>query len=301
MSKFVKKIFLMFIVIFLFQINLDASLQGKLKSGKPVLKVVFLDVWQGDSMLVIFPNKKTLLIDGGSGGSKYSRFDAGKMIIGPYLRKNRISKIDAIVTSHPHSDHIGGLLNIFKRFKINTVYDSGMTYTTELYMNCLTIIDKKKMKFKIPHLGQKIKIDPDVEVKVLHPSKDWSYSDNPNDNSIVLHIKYGKVSLLFTGDIEESVEFHLIEEGVDINSTILKVAHHGSDTSSSVDFIDAVNPEAAIVSVGKNNKFGHPSALVMSSYEDQGVSIYRTDYDGDITFITDGSHYKIKTEKRRKK
>lgn len=301
MKKLIKIIFSLLLFFFLFDTDLYSGLEGKINLQKPLLKVTVLDVWQGDSILVVFPNKKIMLVDGGLGGNKYSRFDAGKMVISPYLKRRKFSRIHNLVMTHPHSDHIGGLLAILKKFKIGQVMDSGMTYTTEIYLNCLTVIDKKKIKYIIPETGDQINLDRRVKVKVLHPAKDWEYSDNPNDNSIVLRIKYGKVSFLLTGDIEDRAEYNLLEEGVNLSSTILKVPHHGSATSSSDDFLDAVDPEVAVISVGRNNKFGHPSPSVLASYQDQDIKIYRTDYNGDITFITDGAHYKVETKKRKRK
>lgn len=293
-------VFIFLFLSFLIFTDLKASLQGKIDTSKPVLKVTVLDVWQGDSIFIQLPNKKTILVDGGLGGSKYSRFDAGKMVIAPYLKENRIKRLDKVIMSHPHSDHIGGLVYLLKKFKVDEIYDSGMSYTTELYLNCLTVVDKKKIKYKIPDSSKNIKADPRVKIRVLHPSKDWEYAENPNDNSIILHIRYKKVSFLLTGDMEDVVEAYLMEEGVELKSTVLKVAHHGSDTSSSDDFIDAVSPEIAVISVGKNNKFGHPSPSVIASYQDQDVKILRTDFDGEITFLTDGNHYQVKTQKIRR-
>ncbi|MBU1078182.1 MAG: MBL fold metallo-hydrolase [Spirochaetes bacterium] len=301
MKKAFKTVLLILLVCILFQVPLHAELKGKVDLKKPLLKVVFLDVWQGDSILLIFPNKKSMLIDGGSGGNKYSRFDAGRMVINPYLKKNHISSIHDLVMTHPHSDHIGGLVEVLKAKKIDNVFDCGMSYTTELYLDCLTLIDKKKINYNIPSRGDKIKVDPLVDIKVLHPGKDWSYSDNPNNNSIVIKVKYKKVSFLFTGDIEEEVEYNILDSGEDLSATVLKVPHHGSDTSSSDAFLSAVDPETAVIMVGKNNKFGHPTPSILASYEDRNIKLFRTDYDGDVTFITDGSHYEVKSLKRREK
>ncbi|MDD5067824.1 MAG: ComEC/Rec2 family competence protein [bacterium] len=285
----------MLLVLLLFT---GARLSGPVNKIRPLLKVVILDVWQGDASLIIFPNKKTLLIDAGPGGSEYTKFDAGKSVVSPYLRKNRISFIDTIVWTHPHSDHIGGIPSVLDKARAGEVLDCGMAYTTELYINCLTVVDREKIKYTIPRANDRIKLDPLVQVKVVHPSKNWEYSNNPNDNSIVIKVKYGKVSFLFTGDAENEAEDFMVREGQDIKATILKVPHHGSDTSSSDDFLDTVDPEAAVISVGRNNKFGHPAKSTIAKYQERGIKIYRTDQNGDLTFTTDGEHYTVDTAKK---
>lgn len=275
-----------------------ARLLGPVNRLKPLMKVVILDVWQGDSSLIILPNKKTILIDAGPGGSEYSKFDAGKSVILPFLKKNRVSRIDLAVWTHPHSDHIGGIPYLLNRAACGQVYDCGMAYTTDLYINCLTVIDKKKIKYTIPYAGDKTALDPSVRIDLCHPSRDWSYSSNPNDNSIVLKIKFGKVAFLFTGDAENEAEDFMIRAGRDLKAAVLKVPHHGSDTSSTEDFIDAVDPEAAVISVGRNNKFGLPTSATVAKYRSRDLKLMRTDQHGDITFTTDGEHFIVETSKK---
>lgn len=294
-----KRILLIFILAFLvLSINLfSAGLEGKVNYGKPLLKVIFLDVWQGDSALIITPSGKIALIDAGQGGSEYMRFDAGEMVIYPYCKQNGITKFDYVVMTHPHSDHIGGLPYIFNKIRISKIYDCGQPYTSQLYINCLETISEKKIKYSIPLGPLNLNWDPLIKVKVLHPPKGWNYSDNPNNNSIVIKIIYNKISFLFTGDAEDNAEYTMVDSKFDLNSTILKVPHHGSDTSSCDAFLDAVNPEVAVISVGKNNKFGHPSPSTLARYVQRGIKIYRTDYHGHITVITDGENYEIETQK----
>ncbi|MBN1898163.1 MAG: MBL fold metallo-hydrolase [Spirochaetes bacterium] len=292
-----KTLLILFSLLFIF-LSPVYSAEGKVNYGKPLLKVVILDVWQGDSILIITPKGKVVLIDAGMGGSEYMKFDAGKMVIYPYFKKHRINKIDYLVMTHPHSDHIGGLPYLLNKIKVNKCYDCGMPYTSGLYMNCLEIISEKKIKYVIPSGPATLKWDPYLKVKLIHPPKKWDYSDNPNNNSLSLKISYKKISFLFTGDIEEEVEEDILSSGQDLESTFLKVGHHGSDTSSSVNFIEAVNPKVAFVCVGKNNKFGHPSASVISRFTERGIKVFRTDYNGDISIITDGENYEIKTERK---
>ncbi len=301
MKRFKQILVITSIIFFVFVTSaFSRSLRGKVNKKRPLLKFVVLDVWQGDSILVIFPNKKTMLVDAGLGGSEYSKFDAGRSVVAPYLRQHHIKELTYFIMTHPHSDHIGGMPYILKHFKIAHVEDCGMPYATSLYAKCLTLIDKKKIPYDIPMLGDVEKIDPRVKVKILHPSKEWEYSNNPNDNSIVIKVKYGKVSFLLTGDAEDSAEEFLLDEGIDLSAAVIKVPHHGSDTSSSDDFIDAVEPEIAIISVGRNNKFGHPRPSTIAKYVERGIKIYRTDYDGTVEIVTDGLKYEVHTQKVRK-
>ncbi len=299
-KKIIFVLCLIFPIILLFTCA-KASLEGKVDLSKPLLRVVVLDVWQGDSIFIEFPNGKIALIDAGQGGMTYYRFDAGKMVVAPFLRRNHIKTIDYLVMTHPHADHIGGFPYILENFNVKNVYDCGMPYTTELYMRCLEIISKKHIHYEVPLGIKKLHWCPGVRIYQLHPTRDWEYSDNPNDNSIVLLIKYKKVSFLLTGDAEEASEASIVDSGFNIHATILKVPHHGSDTSSTDEFIDAVDPEVAIISVGKGNKFHHPAPTTILKYKSRGIKLYRTDYDGNVEILTDGYKYQIKTYKRKRR
>lgn len=289
-------VFLLCIEIF---ISSHKVFSHSLDYHKPLLKIIFFNVSQGDASLIQLPNKKNLLIDGGPGGDDYSRFDAGKKIILPYCTKNNIKKIHALIMTHPHSDHIGGLLSILKNFPVECIYDCGMPHTSELYYQCLEIIDKKRIKYKIPTSGDTIQLDPKVQISILHPLKNWKYQKEANNNSIVIMMRYGQIKCLFTGDIEKEVEKILIHH-YSLESTLIKIPHHGADTSSSDDFIKAVNPKIGILSVGKHNSFNHPSMEVIKKYKGQNTKILRTDIVGHIMFITDGNHYTLKTIKYNK-
>jgi competence protein ComEC len=273
------------------------AVPGPLTPGKPVLKFTMIDVWQGDSLFLELPSGRRVLIDTGSGSSSYASFDAPTIDILPFMKRNHIrsNDIQFFVATHPHSDHIGGAITMINKFKFPVVYDSGMAYTTENYLEMLKAIDRNGLKYIVPVKGQKLSWDPLCSVTVLNTASP-RYS-NPNNNSIVIRVVYGKFSILLTGDAEREVEEDMISDGAELASTVLKAGHHGSDTSSSDDFLDHVRPQAVFISVGLYNSYGHPVPSILDRYVRRKITVYRTDRDGDITLVTDGEHYQITTEK----
>lgn len=261
------------------------------------LKVVFFNVGHGDAILVITPNKKTLLVDGGIGANEYIDFDAGQKVIAPYLKYNHIYSLNGIVLTHPHDDHLGGLIYIMEHFKIFHVYDSGSVNKTLIYSKYLNLIKEKKLKHTVVKRGDQIPLDENIQIKVLFPEKQWLKSKDLNETSVVLKIIYDQVSFLLTGDITRDVEDYLVSEKSDIKSTVLKVPHHGLHVSSS-DFIEAVAPEVVIFSMGKKHE-ANLLESVMAGYMDIAAEIYRTDQNGRIEITTDGQYYSVKCRKNK--
>jgi len=260
------------------------------------LYVYFLDVGQGDAAFIRTPNGKNILIDAGQCAVGDDEFDAGKEIVIPFLVKKNITKIDYVVASHAHADHIGGLLSVMKKFPVGIVYDSGFSYPSPIYEKFLQIIKLKKIPYKIAQQGDILNWDPDLTVKVLSPRKNNLFED-PNNNSIVLRIAYKDISFLFTGDAEALAEDELVgnNKKSEVSSVILKVPHHGSKTSSTEYFLDAVNPEIAVISCGRYNRFRHPHSDTVRRYNDFNIELHRTDKEGTIFVSTDGETYIIKS------
>lgn len=256
------------------------------------LLVTFLDVGQGDSILITTPAKKHILIDGGTIPKEWSTFDAGKYVVVPYLRSMGIRKLDLVVATHPDMDHIGGLIAVLKQSQADTFLDSGTVATTQTYEDLLKLIEKKDIKYEIAGQGE-YKIDPSIKLEILSPISE-GFANDPNNNSIVIRLEYGKISFLFTGDIGELAETLYVEKyGDRLKSTILKVGHHGGEGSSSIPFLNCVLPSVAVISCGRNNPFGHPKEEVVNRISSIGTTIYRTDKNGTITINTDGEKWRV--------
>jgi len=244
------------------------------------MQVHFIDVGQGDSILIESPSGKTMLIDGGVKG-------AGQQIVS-YLKELGINKLDIVVATHPDADHIGGFIPVLDNMTIEQFYDSGKVHTSQTFEEMLTRIDEKNIPYHVPKIGDDIEFDKDVNVKVLNAND--QATDN-NDASIVLKMTYGNVSFLLTGDAGVALEKEMLQ--YDVKATVLKAGHHGSNTSSSEEFIQAVKPEVTILSYGEDNKYGHPHAEIVDRLQAIGSKIYATADLGTITVSTDGVNYTV--------
>ena len=261
------------------------------------LTMSFIDVGQGDSILVILPNTKTLLIDGGE------RQSSGKVL--STLQEYGLSYIDVIVATHPHADHIGGLIDVINTVNVGQVLDSGQMHTTQTFEDLLDAIYNKQISLRSVSEGESINLDPTVKIDVLNPPASVPDGANNegefNDNSVVLKLTYGNFSALLTGDMEERNEARLVFNNATIlDADVLKAGHHGSRTSSSTAFLNAVTPEVVIISLAAGNNYGHPHQEALDRISASGAQyLLRTDIDGTITLTSDGSSgiYSILTEK----
>lgn len=249
--------------------------------AKANMLVHFIDVGQGDSIFIQAPNGQNMLIDGGT--KAY-----GDDIVA-YLKSLNVSKVDYIVATHPDADHIGGLIDVIDSFKIGEFINSGKEHTTQTYEDLLTAVLNKNIQYTEPKVGDTIALDSDLKVQVLAVN---AQSEDNNDASIVLKATYNKVSFLLTADASTEIE-EAIAAKYDVTATILKAGHHGSSTSSSLAFLQKVNPSDVILSYGQDNSYGHPHDEVMASLKQIGAKAYSTAQDGTIVVTTNGQAYSI--------
>lgn len=250
------------------------------------MDIIFMDVGQGDAAVIILPNDKTMLIDAGQ-RNQYE--DMGNEIVLPVLKYLNIEKLDWVVMSHPHSDHIGGLVSLINEVKIDTVWDSFIPYKSWTYNTIISRAESNEVHVIHPHQGQVMKLSDNVFVEFLAPDSIFAVSEhNVNNASIVFKLSYGATSVLFTGDLEHEGDQFLLpyEEMLKVN--VLKVAHHGSITSTTASLLDFIQPNIAVVSVGRKNKFSHPSSIVMERLEERNILIHRTDENGALWLRSDG-------------
>ncbi len=254
------------------------------------LRIDFLDVGQGDAALIEFPSGEKFLVDA---GPKTFSYDAGERVVAPFLRRRGISKIDAIVVTHPHSDHVGGVPYLIRNFEVKQVIDASQRAQSAVYYDYESLIPNIR---RVVTAGIQLAVIPNVRLYTLHPIDSFLDVDSTdgydhlNNTSVVFKLVYGTTSFLFAGDAELPVEVHLDSVYHSfLKSDVLKVGHHGSSTSSSAEFLANVAPKEVIVSVGKFNKFRHPSPKVIQRFEHLGIKIHRTDEEGAIIFESDGS------------
>ena len=255
--------------------------ENKAQSNSSVsgqLKIHYINVGQGDSEL-IQNNGQNMLIDTGTNESTNSLIS--------YLKSQNISKIDYLVLTHPHEDHIGGAADVIKDFDIGTIYMNNKTTNTKTYKDMIVAIKQKNLKVTVPILGQAFK-NGDANCIVYGPVN--PIGDDLNTYSIVIKVTFGNNKFLFTGDAQASNEDGMISNGYDLSDDVLKVGHHGSHTSTAQAFLDKVNPKYAVISCGKGNDYGHPHEETMQRLQIKGIKVYRTDENGTVVCTSDGSN-----------
>lgn len=241
------------------------------------LTISFIDVGQGDSILIKTPGDKYIMVDSGSTNEKDKLYD--------YINKIGTNSFEVIVATHPHEDHIGNLDNIIDDYKVNAVYMPRASTNTKAFEKLLNSIKQEGLKIKSIEAGVEFVVD-DVKFEFLAPNSD-SYEDM-NNYSGVLKVSYGENSFLLTGDAEKLSEGEILENGFDLEANVIKIGHHGSSSSSSEKFIEEVNPEYAIISCGKGNDYNHPHRETTSLLNSLKIKTLRTDLNGTITFSSDG-------------
>lgn len=259
-----------------------ASEEATAQAG--TLTVSWLDVGQGDAA-VIQCGGQSMLIDGGK-PEKSSYIYA-------WLQQHGLSYLDVIVATHVDEDHIGGLSGALNYASVETAYCPVTTGTTETFQSFVKYLAQRGKQITVPTAGETFALGG-AQVQILGP---LHRAEDSNDNSIVLKVSFGATSFLFTGDAERAEEQDLLNAGVNLQSTVLKVGHHGSDTSTSYPFLRAVAPQYAVISVGAGNSYGHPTEAVLSRLRDAGVTTFRTDMQGEITAVSDGQTINFSTAK----
>ena len=254
----------------------------------PVLSVHFIDVGQGDSILVEAPDHNEMLIDAGEPGAA----------VADYLKREGVDDLEVVVSTHPHSDHVGGLPEVLDAFRVKQVIDSETPDNTKpkpkQYQTYLARIDTAKIPLKHERNGYEFELAPGVVVYVLGPV--LLSSDNPNDRSVVLRITYGKTTYLLMGDAESAEEKSILGTRVTLKADVLKVGHHGSATSTSQKLLDAARPKYAVISCGVNNQYSHPEPKILARLVGMGAEIHRTDLEGTIVSVSDGEKVTISAE-----
>lgn len=250
------------------------------------LKIIFLDVGQGDSSLVVTPSGKALLIDAGGfliPGQARPRFDVGAEVVVPFLKRYGLGKIDRVLLSHPHPDHYGGMTAVLESLPVGEFWWNGQTFPDDTFDQLQRTLSEKKIPQRVLRQGEAWDWEG-IHLEVLYPHE-IDYHRNINDNSLVLRLGFGEASLLLTGDIEKKGEaaLDLLSQVRSLKTTLVKIPHHASKTSSSVAFIDDVAPQIAVASLGEDNSFGFPHPGVLEKYERRGVRVFRTDQDGCVT------------------
>ncbi len=284
MSKQLKLIHLVILLclsVFAFSTHSIASQKDGL------LKIYFLDIGQGDAIFIETPNGNKVLIDGGPDNKILSKL--GEVM--PFWDKD----IDIVVASHPHADHIVGLIDVLERYNVKNIVEAKESYSSSEFKAWQDAVVKEGANNIEAIAGKAIDLGDGVGLTTLYPFESVAGDNpkNPHDDDVVIMLRYGELEVVLTGDMEEKVERRLILAGEDLDSDVLKVGHHGSKTSSSEAFLSAASPEVAVIQVGAKNRYGHPAPEVLNRLENFGIKYYRNDVDGDIKLISDGISYKI--------
>jgi len=281
-----------------------------LPAGADTLEIAVLDVGQGDAILVIAPNGRTLLVDAGvafhsrtprKGEDGYFQVpdDMGEKVVVPYLRRRGIERIDVAVGTHPHADHIGGMVAVARALPIGLFVDPGAPYASDTYETLLGLLAERQIRYRVAAIGDTLALDPRVRVRVLGP--DPRPDENVNNSSVVIEIVYGDFVALLTGDAEAEEEEELLRSGEIPSACLLKVGHHGSRSSTTAPFLAQVRPSVAAISCGRRNKFRHPHQSTVEHLEAAGVEVRRTDREGTIRFLSDGKRLQVISERAERR
>jgi competence protein ComEC len=290
-NKEMEKKFLIFLIGFLFILNIYAWQEVfVLASEDSLLKVYFLDVGQGDSQLIVTPENHQILVDGGQTSAVLEKLQ--KLM--PFSDRT----IDLVILTHPERDHMQGLIGVLQRYKVKNILWTGVLRDTSEYQQWISVLaeeQKQGAEIATAQSGQTITAGS-ILITILNPYENLAGQElkDSNDSSVVFRLSFNEMDFLFTGDISTSTEKDIIERNNNLQSEVLKVAHHGSKYSTSEEFLENIQAEIAVVSVGKNS-YGHPTPETLQKLEKFGIHILRTDLNGDISIISDGNNLKLIT------
>ncbi len=266
---------------------LDRTESNVTDDADGLLKIHYIDVGQADSILLTL-NDASMLIDAGN----YD--DNDKYIITDYLKNQGVTSLDYVIGTHPHDDHIGGLSSILENFDIETLIMPKVTHTTPAYQEILDFLDKTDKYVTTPKIGDTYDFSS-AEFTILS-CKNEDVEDL-NSASVVIRLVFGEQSYIFCADAIKENEYEMMESGLTLKSNVIKIAHHGSTTSSSEKFLVAVDPEIAIITVGEGNSYGHPHEKILKRLDRLGIKTYRTDKNGTIVITSDGKTNQVEVEK----
>ena len=278
MLKYIKLFFLLSFILILACCSSSSVPISQLY--KDSLVVHYIDVGQGDSILIQV-NNKNLLIDAGPGDSKSSTVN--------YLKQQGVKKLDFVVETHPHEDHIGGMSEVIRQFSIGEFYSPKVTANISAFSNMISSLKAKNLKINIAKAGISINLGTNVNLDFLGPCSD-NYNNDLNLYSSIIKLTYKESKFLFMGDAQAANEAELLSKNFDVSCDVLKVGHHGSKTSSAKAFIDKAMPGIAVISVGKGNDYGHPNKETLKTLKAVNCLVYRTDLNGSVVLISDGKN-----------
>lgn len=261
------------------------------------LTVYFIDVGQGDAIYLATPKGNNILIDGGGRPYDPDGFDVGENIVVPFLRRQGVRRLDVVVSTHPDTDHLEGLRAVIREVPVSLVVVPPLRGPfIDLYASFLAEVETRGISWQEAGRDDMLSLDPDVEIKILHPGGEITGSrSNANNNSIVIRVLYGHFSLLLAADIEAEGIRDLTASGKELRSTVLKVPHHGSRHSLEPVFMEKIAPEVVVITVGENNSFGHPSGEVVNYWQERNVPVYRTDRHGAVKMKSDSRGLWVET------
>lgn len=263
-----------------------------LQRGPGTLELHIVDVGQGDALAIRTPRGRWVLVDA---GRVWEGGDAGRRSVIPYVRR-RGGAVALFVLTHPDADHVGGAPSVLEGLRPARWWDPGFVHGSDVYQRALAVAELRTIPWHRAQAGDSLWLDG-VLLRVLAPDSAWTAThDNANDASIVLMLQHGRIRMLLTGDAEEAEEQWLVDRwGTDLSAQVLKVGHHGSRTSTTERFLDAVDPEIALISVGAANRYGHPAPDVMARLRARQIDVLRTDRDGAIVVRSDGRTVHLET------